>query len=126
MTLDRVFWGMVTQIMLEIFLVYLLFLPVLCFKECIYIYCIYHMYPVAIDGEKLGLKIDSLKQQLQDADCMVVLTACKEPKSFNEIKATKIKEGKLFKVLKDLKISEALLFADGKYYTSPEALVYIS
>jgi len=84
------------------------------------------MYSLAIDGEKLGLKLDSLKQQLQDADCKLVLTHCKEPKSFNEIKATKIKEGKLFKVLKDLKISEALLFADGKYYTSPEALEYIS
>ena len=48
-----------------------------------------------------------------------------EPKTFKEIKTTKIKEGKLFKVLKELKISEALLFADGKYYTSPDAFEYL-
>jgi hypothetical protein len=80
---------------------------------------------LAVAGEKLGLKLDSLKQQLQDEDCKMVLTHCKEPKSFNEIKATKIKESRLFKVLKELKISEALLFADGKYFTSPEAFEYL-
>ena len=41
------------------------------------------------------------------------------------MRATKVKEGKLFKVLKELKVSEALLFADGKYYTSPDALEYM-
>ncbi len=73
----------------------------------------------------MGLKLDSLKEQILDVDCKMVLTHCKEPKSFNEIKATKIKESKIFKVLKELKISEALLFADGKYYTSPEAFEYL-
>jgi len=73
----------------------------------------------------LVLNIDNLKQQLSDDDCKNVLTHCKEPKSFQEIRATKIKEGKLFKVLKELKLSEALLFADGKYYTSPEVLEHL-
>lgn len=71
------------------------------------------------------LNIDTLKQQLTDEDCKKVLTHCRDPKSFQEIRATKIKEGKLFKVLKELKISEALLFADGKYYTSPEVLEHL-
>ena len=62
---------------------------------------------------------------MKDEDCKRLLTHCKEPKSFNEIKSAKIKEGKLFKLLKDLKISEALLFADGKYYTSPEAFEFL-
>ena len=66
-----------------------------------------------------------MKQHLQNEDCVKVLTHCKEPKTFKEIKQTKIKEGRLFKVLKDLKISEALLFADGKYYTAPGALEFI-
>ncbi len=69
----------------------------------------------------MGINVESLKQQMQDEDCKILLTHCKEPKSFNEIKASKIKESKLFKLLKELKLSEALLFADGKYYTSPDA-----
>ena len=71
------------------------------------------------------LDVDTLKQQLTDEDCKKVLTHCKDPKSFQEIRSTKIKEGKLFKVLKELKLSEALLFADGKYYTSPEVLEHL-
>ncbi len=73
----------------------------------------------------MAINVESLKQQLLDENCLKVLTHCKEPKTFQEIKATKIKEGKLFKVLKELKISEALLFADGKYYTSPDALEHM-
>ena len=73
----------------------------------------------------MAINVESLKQQLLDENYLKVLTHCKAPKTFQEIKATKIKEGKLFKVLKELKISEALLFADGKYYTSPDALEYM-
>ena len=76
-------------------------------------------------GVNLAINVESLKKQILDENCLKVLTHCKEPKTFKEIKATKIKEGKLFKVLKELKISEALLFADGKYYTSPDAFEYI-
>ncbi len=56
---------------------------------------------------------------------MKILEHCREPKTYKEMKAAKVKEGKLFKVLKDLKVNEALLFADGKYYSSPEALKLI-
>ena len=91
-----------------------------------HIHILYLQYvSVAIAGDHLVLNIDNLKQQLTDDDCKKVLTHCKEPKSFKEIRSTKIKEGKLFKVLKELKISEALLFADGKYYTSPEVFEYL-
>ncbi|MBD3171815.1 hypothetical protein GF326_05030 [Candidatus Bathyarchaeota archaeon] len=73
----------------------------------------------------MGVNIETVKKQLQDLDCKTLLTHCKEPKSFDEIRSTKIKEGKLFKALKDLKMSEALLFADGKYYTSPDVLEFL-
>ena len=92
----------------------------------IQIHILYLQYVfVANAGVTLVMNVDTLKQQLSDDDCKKVLTHCKEPKSFQEIRDTKIKEGKLFKVLKELKISEALLFADGKYYTSPEVLEYL-
>jgi hypothetical protein len=91
-----------------------------------HIHILYILYVfVVIAGEILGLNVDKLKQQLSDADCKKVLTHCKEPKTFKEIKATKIKEGRLFKVLKELKLSEALLFNDGKYYTSPDAFSFL-
>ena len=91
-----------------------------------HIHILYLQYvSLAIAGDHLVLNIDNLKQQLSDDDCKNVLTHCKEPKSLQEIRATKIKEGKLFKVLKELKLSEALLFADGKYYTSPEVLEHL-
>ena len=73
----------------------------------------------------MGINIESLKKQLQDDDCKKLLTHCKEPKTFNEIRKAKIKEGKLFKLIKELKVNEALLFADGKYYTSPDAIALI-
>jgi len=73
----------------------------------------------------LGINIETVKKQLKDLDCKALLTHCKEPKSFDEIRSTKIKEGKLFKALKDLKMSEALLFADGKYFTSPDVLEFL-
>jgi hypothetical protein len=73
----------------------------------------------------LGLNVETLKHYLLDEDCKKILIHCKEPKTFNEMKASKVKESKLFKVLKDLKISEALLFADGKYYTSPDAMQFL-
>ena len=80
---------------------------------------------VVYAGVNMAINVESLKKQILDENCLKVLTQCKEPKTFKEIKATKIKEGKLFKVLKELKISEALLFADGKYYTSPDAFEYL-
>ena len=73
----------------------------------------------------MGLNVATLQTLLKDQNCLKVLIHCKEPKTFIEIKKTKISEGKIFSILKDLKISEALLFADGKYYTSPEALEYL-
>ena len=73
----------------------------------------------------MGINVESLKKQLLDESCLKILTHCKEPKTFKEIRATKVKEGKLFKALKELKISEALLFADGKYYTSPDVLEHL-
>jgi len=73
----------------------------------------------------MGLNVATLQSLLKDENCLKVLIHCKEPKTFNEIKKSKVKEGKMFSVLKDLKTSEALLFADGKYYTSPEALKYL-
>ena len=91
-----------------------------------HIHILYLQYVfLAIAGDHLVLNIDNVKQQLTDDDCKKVLTHCKDPKSFQEIRSTKIKEGKLFKVLKELKLSEALLFADGKYYTSPEVFEYL-
>jgi hypothetical protein len=74
---------------------------------------------------EIGLNVESLKQHLQNDECKMVLNHCKEPKTFKEIKKTKIKEGRLFKILKELKVSEALLFADGKYYTAPDVLEYL-
>ncbi|MCW4051181.1 MAG: hypothetical protein NWE89_15770 [Candidatus Bathyarchaeota archaeon] len=73
----------------------------------------------------MGLNVDSLKQQLNDEDYLKILNHCREPKTFKEIRKTKVKEGKLFKALKELKLSEALLFADGKYYTAPDALLHM-
>ncbi|MFH0850823.1 MAG: hypothetical protein V1924_07790 [Candidatus Bathyarchaeota archaeon] len=73
----------------------------------------------------MGLNVATLQTLLKDENCLKVLTHCKEPKTFNEIKKTKIGEGKIFSVLKDLKTSEALLFADGKYYTSPDAMKFL-
>jgi len=91
-----------------------------------HIHILYLQYVfVANAGVNLVINVDTLNQQLSDDDCKNVLTHCKEPKSFKEIRSTKIKEGKLFKVLKELKLSEALLFADGKYYTSPEVFEYL-
>ena len=91
-----------------------------------HIHILYILYvSVAKAGEILGLNVDKLKEQLSDEDCKKVLTHCKEPRSFKEIKGTKVKESKLFKVLKELKLSEALLFADGKYYTSPDVLSFL-
>ncbi len=87
---------------------------------------VYKIYIISVkDGVIMGLNIESLKKQLLDENCLKVLTHCKEPKTFKEMKATKVKEGKLFKVLKELKLSESLLFADGKYYTSPDAFEYM-
>lgn len=73
----------------------------------------------------MGLNVATLQTLLKDENCLKVLTHCKEPKTFIEIKKTKIGEGKIFSVLKDLKTSEALLFADGKYYTSPDAMKFL-
>jgi len=73
----------------------------------------------------MGLNVATLQTLLKDENCLKVLIHCKEPKTFTEIKKTKISEGKIFSVLKDLKMSEALLFADGKYYTSPDAVKFL-
>ena len=74
---------------------------------------------------KTGLNVQALRTQLGDENCRKVLLHCKEPKTFIEIKKTKISEGKIFSVLKELKLSEALLFSEGKYYTSPEVVEYL-
>jgi hypothetical protein len=71
------------------------------------------------------MDIEVLKKHLEDEDFVKVLNHCREPKTYNEMKGAKVKQSKLFKILKDLKINEALLFADGKYYSSPEALKLI-
>ena len=71
------------------------------------------------------MNLELLKKHLEDEDFVTILTHCREPKTYKEVKAAKVKGGKLFKVLKELKINEALLFADGKYYSSPEALKLI-
>lgn len=70
----------------------------------------------------MGLNIDTLKEQIEKENYLKVLNHCREPKSFKEIRLIKIRESQLFNILKELKVNEALLFADGKYYTSPEAL----
>lgn len=74
---------------------------------------------------KTGLNLQNLQVHLKDENCRKVLIHCKEPKTLSEIRKTKISEGKLFNVLKDLKLSEALLFAEGKYYTSPDAIRFL-
>ena len=71
------------------------------------------------------MDIEILRKHLEDEDFVTILNHCREPKTYKEMKAVKIKEGKLFQVLKALKIAEGLLFADGKYYSSPEALKLI-
>jgi hypothetical protein len=71
------------------------------------------------------MDVELLRKHLEDEDFVTILNHCREPKSYKEMKAAKVKDSKLFKVLKELKINEALLFADGKYYTSPEALKLI-
>lgn len=71
------------------------------------------------------MDIEVLKKQLEDEDFVKILNHCREPKTYNEMKGAKVKQGKLFKVLKELKVNDALLFADGKYYSSPEALKLI-
>ena len=73
----------------------------------------------------MGLKIDILKKNLEDEDCLKLLNHCIEPKTFNEIKKIKIKDSKLFNILIEMKIAEALLFADGKYYTTKEAQEFL-
>jgi hypothetical protein len=71
------------------------------------------------------MDMEVLKKQLEDEDFVKILNHCREPKTYGEMKGAKVKQGKLFKVLKELKVNEALLFADGKYYSSPEALKLI-
>jgi hypothetical protein len=71
------------------------------------------------------MDVEILKKHLEDEDFVKILNHCREPKTYKEMKACKVKEGKLFQVLKELKVAEALLFADGKYYSSPEALKLI-
>ena len=71
------------------------------------------------------MDIEVLKKQLEDEDFVKILNHCREPKTYNEMKGAKVNQGKLFKVLKELKVNDALLFADGKYYSSPEALKLI-
>ena len=71
------------------------------------------------------MDVEVLKKHLEDEDFVKILNHCREPKTYTEIRAAKVKEGKLFKILKELKVNEALLFADGKYYSSPDALKLI-
>ncbi len=71
------------------------------------------------------MDMEVLKKHLEDEDFVRILNHCREPKTYNEMKGANVKQGKLFKVLKELKVNEALLFADGKYYSSPEALALI-
>ena len=78
-----------------------------------------------VEAIGVGLNVDVLKKNLEDADCLKLLNHCIEPKTFNEIKKTKIKDSKLFKILKEMKVAEALSFADGKYYTTQEAQEYL-
>jgi len=68
------------------------------------------------------MDIEVLKKHLEDEDFVKILNHCREPKAYNEMKGAKVKQSKLFKILKELKENEALLFADGKYYSSPEAI----
>lgn len=82
-------------------------------------------YLVYREVTKTGLNVQALQTQLSDKNCLKILLHCKEPKTFIEIKKTKISEGKIFSVLKELKLSEALLFAEGKYYTSPQVMEYL-
>jgi hypothetical protein len=73
----------------------------------------------------MAINFELLKQQLLDDNYLKLLTFCKAPKSFNEMKSIKIPQAKFFKILTELKVNEALLFADGKYYTSPDAFEYM-
>jgi hypothetical protein len=71
------------------------------------------------------MDVELLKKHLEDEDFVKILNHCREPKTYKEMKGAKVRDSKLFKVLKELKINEALFFADGKYYSSPEALKLI-
>lgn len=73
----------------------------------------------------MAINIELLKQHLLDDNYLKLLSFCKIPKSFNEMKTIKINQGKLFEALKDLKVNKTLLFADGKYYTSPDVFQYL-
>ena len=73
----------------------------------------------------MAINFELLKQQLLDDSYLKLLTFCKIPKGYNELKGTKIRQGKLFKALSDLRVNEAILFTDGKYYTSPDIFEYL-
>ena len=68
------------------------------------------------------MDIEVMKKHLKDEDFVKVLNHCREPKTYNEMKGANVKQSKLFMILKELKVNKALLFADGKYYSSPEAI----
>jgi len=71
------------------------------------------------------MDVEILRKQLEDEDFVKILNHCREPKTYKEMKGAKVRDSKLFQILKELKLNEALLFADGKYYSSPEALKLI-
>jgi hypothetical protein len=97
-----------------------------CGRDLEQTYTLYYVYTrIHKAGYNMAIDFNLLKQQLLDDNYLKLLTFCKAPKSFNEMKTIKIQQSKFFKILTELKVNGALLFADGKYYTSPEVFEYL-
>ena len=64
---------------------------------------------------------ECLKHHKNGENNIKFLTFCREPKTYSEVKNTRIK-GDLFKRLVELKLNGALAFVDGKYFSTKQGL----
>jgi hypothetical protein len=65
--------------------------------------------------------MNCLNHAKNGADNRKLLAFCREPKAYSELTRAGVKR-ELFKVLVDLKNSGAIDFADGKYFSTEQAL----
>ena len=65
--------------------------------------------------------VNCLNHSKNGKDNRKLVAYCREPKAYGELRKAGVKR-ELFKVLVDLKNSGALSFADGKYFSTEQAL----
>ncbi len=65
--------------------------------------------------------VECLNHSKNGTDNRKLVEFCREPKAYSELNKAGVKR-ELFKVLVDLKNSGALSFADGKYFSTEQAL----